>query len=498
MNMDACMANSLCQEWMQCEMSSDNSGDPCAPFIGECMGDSSGACMPAMTAAQNDDCGDCLGNDLCNAILECVRENIEPGVCPAGGGGSEPSPAPPSGSGGMTAGCSVETLDTALEEGGYTTIQLKCELPENAANVYVLAGTPTTPMSFPAAYQVPAPFGSDMGAPNPAFIAFNADVAFDSYLTVGQEQADLSVSPGPGGADAVAAWGVSESVGIESTDGAIFYMNPDSGPASNGAMIFAQLTLASGVYEGGGTARGGLQGRSVGGGDDWQDYEVVWEWGAGGGGGTSPPPPTPSPPVGVNNCDGSPLVPATNQMIVFGCILHETVRCGYNSNNAVDDYAGARSAFDDCVTASGGDGSAWPYCSLQLEVAQGLNGGGSCPGGGNNGNNVGFGFHTIVPFTVACADTYHFRFHADYGRGGFIGVNDDAQLSNTQASSASGSATDIWGHVEVNDIPLSVGDHIFEGLGFEGCCDGAQEMDVRLPVGSDWIRVTTGANDALV
>jgi hypothetical protein len=132
-----------------------------------------------------------------------------------------------------------------------------------------------------------------------------------------------------------------------------------------------------------------------------------------------------------------------------------------------------------------------------VEVAQGLNAQGSCNGGGNNGGGVGIGFHTIVPFTVTCADTYHFRFHTDYGRGGFIGVNDDAQLSNTQASSASGSATDIWGHVEVNDIPLTAGDHVFEGLGFEGCCDGAQEMDVRLPTGTDWIRVTTGASDGL-
>ena len=188
-----------------------------------------------------------------------------------------PPPAPPSG-GAMTAGCSVQTLDTALAAGGYTTMQLKCELPEGAANVYVLAGTQTTPMSFPAAYQVPAPFGSDMGAPSPAFIPIMAEVAFDSYLTVGQEQADLSVSPGPGGADAVAAWGVSESVGIESTDGAIFYMDPDSGPASNGAMLFAQLTLADETVAAGGTATAGLQGRSVGGGTDWEGYAVTWVW----------------------------------------------------------------------------------------------------------------------------------------------------------------------------------------------------------------------------
>ena len=234
---------------------------------------SNGQCAAETTATDGTSCDDGdadTNSDVCAA-----------GVC---AGVASPPPAPPSGGGGggaTTDGCSVETLDTALE-GGYTTIQLKCELPENAANVYVLAGTPTTPMSFPAAYQVAAPFGSDIGAPNPAFIAFNPDVAFDSYLTVGDDTplgaGALAASPGPGGADAIDAWGVSESVGIESTDGAIFYMDPNTGPASDGAMIFAQLTLANGAYAAGGRATADLQGRSAGGRVDWSGDGVVWQW----------------------------------------------------------------------------------------------------------------------------------------------------------------------------------------------------------------------------
>ena len=201
----------------------------------------------------------CTGN-LLQACLDFLDSSSEPG------------------SGGMTSGCSVEVLNTALAAGGYTTIQLKCELPANAANVYAMAGTPDSPMTFPAAFQVPAPFGSDIGAPNPAFIAFNADVAFDSYLTVGQEQADLSVSPGEQGADAIAAWGVSETVALETSNGAIFYMAPGDGPASDGAMIFAQLTLSNGAYAAGGSAGADLQGRSAGGADDWEGYAVAWQW----------------------------------------------------------------------------------------------------------------------------------------------------------------------------------------------------------------------------
>ena len=180
----------------------------------------------------------------------------------------------------MTAGCSVETLETSLPDGGYTTIQLKCELDANAANVYAMSGTPGSPMTFPAAWQIGgafAAFGSDLGAPDPAFLPFAADIAFDSYLTVGQEQADLTVSPGEGGADAIAAWGVSEAAAIATEDGAIFYMEPDSGPASDGAMIFAQLTLADATLAAGGTAGANLQGRSVEG-EDWEGFAVAWAW----------------------------------------------------------------------------------------------------------------------------------------------------------------------------------------------------------------------------
>ena len=71
---------------------------------------------------------------------------------------------------------------------------------------------------------------------------------------------------------------MSESVGIDTTDGALFYVDPDAGPASYGAMTFAQLTLANGVYAAGGTARAELQGRSTGGGVDWSGYAVNWQW----------------------------------------------------------------------------------------------------------------------------------------------------------------------------------------------------------------------------
>ena len=70
---------------------------------------------------------------------------------------------------------------------GYTTIRLKCELPDGAANAYAIAGTPETSMRFPPAFQVAAPFGSDFGPTNAALISFNADAEFDSFVTIGME-----------------------------------------------------------------------------------------------------------------------------------------------------------------------------------------------------------------------------------------------------------------------------------------------------------------------
>ena len=142
--------------------------------------------------------------------------------------------------------------------------------------MYAVFGVPDIPMSFPAAYQVPAPFGSDIGGPNPAFLAFNPDVAFDSFLCVGDP------NPASGALAAsygfpVEGWAASETVALETTDGAIFYMDPGSGPASDGAMLFAQLTLADETVAAGGTATAGLQGRSVQG-DDWGEYAVAWAW----------------------------------------------------------------------------------------------------------------------------------------------------------------------------------------------------------------------------
>jgi hypothetical protein len=138
----------------------------------------------------------------------------------------------------------------------------------------------------------------------------------------------------------------------------------------------------------------------------------------------------------VRNCDATAITPMGGQAIVFGCVQHEVTQCGYSANDHPDDFRGALAAFADCRASSS---ASWP-CAVMLKEASGLNMQTSCPGGSSDGDGIGLGFHTVIPFTVVCDGVYHFRFHTDYGRGGYIGVNDPGGTHH---------AEDIWGHVEV-------------------------------------------------
>ena len=99
------------------------------------------------------------------------------------------------------------------------------------------------------------------------------------------------------------------------------------------------------------------------------------------------------------------------------------------------------------------------------------------------------GFHIRIPFHVNTAGVYQFRIHADYGRGSFLGV-DGAE--HTPGNS--------WGHMQLEPAVLSKGDHEFEALGFEDCCDGHSELEVHLPCdkyADPWRMVIAGPSDCL-
>jgi hypothetical protein len=184
-----------------------------------------------------------------NAGVRCCADVVGP-LCNA-----EPAPA------------DVTVMASSLD--GMSTVQLTFSLSADQANVYAMAGTGVTTMTFPAAFQAAAPFGTDIGGVSPAFWAVNAESQFDSWLTLGVTDGSagtaISASPGLG----LDAW--STAAAFSSDNGAVFYMDPDSGPAGSD-IVLAQITSETPT----GTATAVLQGRSASG-ADWSEAKT-WEW----------------------------------------------------------------------------------------------------------------------------------------------------------------------------------------------------------------------------
>ena len=94
-----------------------------------------------------------------------------------------------------------------------------------------------------------------------------------------------------------------------------------------------------------------------------------------------------------------------------------------------------------------------------------------------------------VPFAINQEGRYSFRLHADYGRGGYFGVD-----------GADHTGAGMWGHGQTEVQSLAVGDHEFEALGFEDCCDGHSELEVHLACDSEsapWRVVETTVRDGV-
>merc|ERR1719310_1433142 len=151
-------------------------------------------------------------------------------VPPGGGGG-----------GGSVGGDNCDAYVTAMDSvDGWETYQLGLSLTNGASNVYTVFGDTTTALTVPAAYQEAAPFGANTGGVNPAFIAVSATAAVDSWLTVGITDGDAAGALSSIGID-WDSW--TDSSGLSSSDGAVFWMVPDNGPA--GSAVVAQVTITA-------------------------------------------------------------------------------------------------------------------------------------------------------------------------------------------------------------------------------------------------------------
>merc|ERR1711871_1543145 len=232
---------------------------------------------------------------LCTNPLDAGVAALVEANCPETCGfcGSTPPPPPtPSSDPNVTP---VVTASAAFLD-GYETYQLAVTLTGDAANVYTIYGTADSPMSVPPAFQEAPPFGANTGGTNPAFWAVMANAEFDSWLTVGITQGDSAGSLSSIGLN-FDAW--TESNGLATSDGAVFWMNPDDGPAAGTDAVLAQITVPEGSS---GTASMGMQGRSSSG-TDWQSDNIEFSYPA-----TAPTPspttpsptPTPTPTVDPN------------------------------------------------------------------------------------------------------------------------------------------------------------------------------------------------------
>ena len=72
---------------------------------------------------------------------------------------------------------------------GTTTYRLYLELSMQVYNLYTVYGSESAPASFPPAEQLDTPFGTNIGGSNPAFWPMMAAAQYDSWLSVGVDDA---------------------------------------------------------------------------------------------------------------------------------------------------------------------------------------------------------------------------------------------------------------------------------------------------------------------
>eukprot|EP01043_Picozoa_sp_COSAG02_P013563 COSAG02_NODE_545_length_20533_cov_5.447663_4_plen_654_part_00 len=161
----------------------------------------------------------------------------------------------------------------------------------------------------------------------------------------------------------------------------------------------------------------------------------------------------------------------------------DTTNCVYDATaNSHGSFTRALAEFSACLE---GHADVPGYCHGSLTTASMLANHDVCEGGATE--NIAF--HIRIPLLVDIEQTIHIRYHADFGAGSFIGMD-----------GAEHTPGNLWGHVQISDQHLPVGDHEFEALGFEDCCDGHSELEVHLPCDADdetWRVVQSGQHDCM-
>ena len=223
------------------------------------------------------------------------------------------------------------------------------------------------------------------------------------------------------------------------------------------------------------------------------------------------------------------------QPIVFSCVEYYTTPCifdieasdptvGWNEGPNNNNFMSAMRAFAQCADAAietpgychgslndartlanqdvctppagcGGRVTSWladGACLTATGAGTTCNAGGTCDGLDAASCACAIhdiGFHIRIPFIVTMAGTYAFRMHADYGRGSYTGVDGAEHTPGA-----------TWGHNYISPSTLAAGEHEFESLGFEDCCDGWAQLEVHLPcdsANSAWRLVQHGETECM-
>ena len=237
--------------------------------------DSTGPCNP--DPCQNGGvCGEIFGHFTCRCLpgsgfqgLTCADRAPPPAPPP-------PPPSPPPTLQPVTPRVEEYSVGAGLQ--GWSTLRMigTCNPAAGCANIYTIAGTVGTALQIPAGFQVAAPFGANIGGTNPAFWAILPDTQYDSWLTIGSDDGTRTGDISSIGIPFDGTYGWSASRGLWTNNGALFYMDPNAGAV--GDVVLGQVTVRPDTR---GTATNMatmmLQGRSVGGVQDWSQNSVTFQ-----------------------------------------------------------------------------------------------------------------------------------------------------------------------------------------------------------------------------
>ena len=141
--------------------------------------------------------------------------------------------------------CPKITEITTCNEGGidgFTTFQLSVIVKPNVdvKNIYAIYGDMDTVMHVPRAYQSYINYGSNIGGVNPFFIDQFPDTRYDSWLTIGLNNGNFNNKLSSIGID-FNDW--TETNDLETSNGAVFVMDPEEVIVPGNEYLIAQLTV---------------------------------------------------------------------------------------------------------------------------------------------------------------------------------------------------------------------------------------------------------------